>query len=207
MLVRSLAFALLLAVAAPIAAAQNEQSEQPAPKIDAIENPELPPPPEIQPTPPAPTLEPQTEPQITEPEAVPPQSPSGGNQAPMIHGRLALSLEDALKMGLENNLDVQVERYSPLIAEMDAAVAWGAFEPTASADFGYHESQIPNSNVLFGTKESVNRDTGGSGGLGGLLPLLGTQYNAQFDSDRLTTNNAIETLSPKYTSGWRVDVT
>src|SRR5215468_11107903 len=114
MLVRSLVPILLLALAAPLAAAAQDQ--QPAPKIDAIENPELPPPPEVQPTPPAPALEPQTtEPPITEPEAVPQQPPSGGNQAPMIHGKLALSLEDALKMGLENNLDVQVQRYSPLI--------------------------------------------------------------------------------------------
>jgi outer membrane protein TolC len=207
MLVRSLVFTLLLAVAAPIAAAQNEEPEQPAPKINAIENPNLPPPPEVEPTPPAPALEPQVEPEITEPEAVPQQPPSGGNQAPMIHGRLALSLEDALKMGLENNLDVQVQRYSPLIAEMDAAIAWGAYEPTAVADFGYTESQLPNSNIIFGTTESVNRSTGGSGGLNGLLPLLGTSYHAEFDSDRITTNNTIEALSPRYTSGWRVDVT
>jgi outer membrane protein TolC len=205
MLVRSLVCVLLLALVAPIAAAA--QDEQPAPRIDAVENPELPPPPEIQPTPPAPALEPQVEPEITEPEAVPPQPPSGGNQAPMIHGTLALSLEDALKMGLENNLDVQVERYSPLIAEMDEAIAWGAFEPTAVADFGYTETQIPNSNILFGTTESVNRTTGGFGGLSGLLPLLGTTYNAQFDSDRITSNNTIEALSPRYTSGWHVDVT
>jgi len=205
MLVRSLVFTLLLALVAPITAAA--QDEEPAPKINAIENPELPPPPEVEPTPPAPAIEPQPEPQITEPEAVPPRPPSGGNQAPMIHGKLALSLEDALKMGLENNLDVQVQRYSPLIAEEDSAIAWGAFEPNAFADFGYTESQLPNSNILFGTKESINRTTGGDTGLTGLLPLLGTSYHAQFDSDRITTNNTIEALSPRYTSGWHVDVT
>ncbi|HVN37204.1 MAG TPA: TolC family protein [Myxococcota bacterium] len=207
MLVRSLVFVLPLALAAPIAAtAQNEQ-QQPAPKINAIENPNLPPPPEVQPTPPAPALEPPTEPQITEPETVPAQPPSGGNQAPMIHGKLALSLEDALKMGLENNLDVQVQRYSPLIADMDQKIAWGAYEPTSYAEMGYSDSQIPNSNILFGTKESINKSTDGFGGLRGLLPWLNTEYTAEFDSARLETNSAIEAQSPKYTSGWHVGIT
>ena len=41
-----------------------------------------------------------------------------------IHGKLNLSLADAIKMGLENNLDVAVERYSPFIAYEDQRVAW-----------------------------------------------------------------------------------
>jgi outer membrane protein TolC len=207
MFVRTLVCALLLALAAPTAGlAQDIDTE---PKIDAIESPTVPPPPEIEPGPPAPALEPTIEPSVTEPEAVPesaePEAPN--TQAPMLHGKLALTLEDALKMGLENNLDVQVERYAPLIAEMDEAISWGAFDPEAYADFGYTESQVPNSNVLFGTTESVNRTTDGFSGLRGQLPLLGTFYTAQFDSDRITTNNTIEALSPRYTSGWHLDVT
>jgi outer membrane protein TolC len=125
----------------------------------------------------------------------------------MLHGRLGLSLEDAIKMGLENNLDVQVERFAPLIAEMDEAISWGAFDPESFAEFGYSDNQTPNSNVLFGTLESVNRSTDGFAGLRGLVPLLGTEYSAQYDSARLTTNNTIEALSPKYTSGWSLAVT
>jgi len=214
MFVRTFVCALLLALAAPVAAPA-AQGQDTQPKIDAIESPQVPPPPEIEQRAPAPALEPQIEPDTTVPaepeeaaEPAPAAEPHPDNaQAPMLHGKLALSLEDALKMGLENNLDVQVQRYGPLISEMDEAIAWGAYDPTAFANFGYTESQLPNSNVLFGTAESINRTTDGFGGFHGLLPILGTQYNAQFDSDRITTNNTIEALSPKYTSGWRVDVT
>jgi outer membrane protein TolC len=125
----------------------------------------------------------------------------------MLHGTLALSLEDAIKMGLENNLDVQVQRYDPLIAEMDEKIAWGAYDPTSYAEFGYSDHQTPNSSAIFGTLETVNRSTDGFTGLRGLLPWLGTQYSAEFDSGRATSNTAIEALSPKYTSGWTVSIT
>jgi outer membrane protein TolC len=196
--------------AAPVTNAEPEatvptEEVTPAPVTDPQDQPALPEP-SIEPQAPATELEPaqpdtatQAEP---EPEGIAPPQGSG----PLIHGRLALSLEDAIKMGLENNLDVQVERYAPLIAEMDAAAAWGAYDPLAYAEGGYTESQVPNSNVLFGTTESVNRSTDGFGGLTGFLPILGTEYRAQFDSGRLTTNNTIEALSPKYTSGWNVSV-
>ena len=218
MLVRTLACTLLLALAAPLPTRAAEQEQQPPPDTSgeaAIENPNLPPPPEIEPGAPAPALETQPEPALTEPEAVPapraeapePEAaPAPRAEVPMLHGRLALSLEDALKMGLENNLDVQVQRYSPLIAEMNEKIAWGAFDPTGFAEFGYADTQTPNSTAIFGTLEAVNRDTDGFAGFRGMLPLLGTEYNAQFDSDRITTNNEIEALSPKYTSSWRVDV-
>jgi outer membrane protein TolC len=208
MSVRTLVFALLLALAAPVAAPAQDEDTQP--QLDAIESPQVPPPPEIEPGPPAPALEPLVEPELSVPEE-PPESAvqeprPDATQGPMLHGKLALTLEDALKMGLENNLDVQVQRYSPLIAEMDQAIAWGAYEPEAFAEFGYTESQLPNANVLFGTNESVNRSTDGFTGLRGMLPLLGTEYAVQFDSDRTTTNNSIQALSPQYTSAWRFDV-
>ncbi len=193
MLARLLACAWLLAFVASDAVAEEEL----APPPEAIR--------ELETSPPETALEPEAE---APPEVVPEAPPAPAEpSAPLIHGRLALSLEDAIKMGLENNLDVQVQRYSPLIAEMDQGIAWGAYDPESFAELGYSESQLPNSNVLFGTSESVNRGTDGFAGFRGLLPLLGTEYRAQFDSGRNTTNTSIEALSPKYTSGWSVSLT
>jgi outer membrane protein len=219
MLARQLACALLLTLALG-GAARAQEDETPAP-VTPAEPTYTPPTEEVAPA--QPVQEPATEltPETLSPEpetaAEPtvepePQTPPGaplpaGETAPLIHGRLALTLDDAIKMGIENNLDVQVERYSPLIAEMDADAAWGAFDPLAFAEGGYTETQVPNSNILFGTEESVNRSTDGFGGISGMLPVLGTEYRAAYDSGRFTTNNTIEALSPKYTSNWNVSVT
>jgi outer membrane protein TolC len=109
-------------------------------------------------------------------------------------------------MGLENNLDVQVERYSPLIAEMDESIAWGAFDPTAFAEFGYLDSKTPSANALSGTEQVISRRTDGFGGLRGLLPLLSTEYEARFGSERETVNVPFSSLSPEYNSNWTVSL-
>ena len=123
------------------------------------------------------------------------------------HGVLELSLGDAIRMGLENNLDVQVQRYAPLIADFDLTAAWGAYDPTLFGEFAYNDSKTPNSFALSGVNTTVNRSSEGFGGVAGQLPLLSTEFSAQFDGRRATTNSTIQTFSPEYTSGWSVDVT
>ena len=131
----------------------------------------------------------------------------GAAPSPLLHGVLELSLGDAIRMGLENNLDVQVERYSPLIAEFDVDAAWGAYDPTAFAEIAYNDTRSESSFSLTGTAEDVNRSTEGFGGVRGQIPLLSTQLSAQFDASRAATNSGVQTFSPQYDSGWAIDVT
>jgi HAE1 family hydrophobic/amphiphilic exporter-1 len=126
--------------------------------------------------------------------------------APTLHGELALSLADAIAMGLENNLDVEVQRHLPLIAEEDIGVSWGAFDPTLFSDITYVDSRTPNVNVLLGTTLSKNtREPTGEGGLSGQLPILGSQYRLAFGGTEATTNNAISVLSPELDSALTLD--
>jgi outer membrane protein len=140
--------------------------------------------------------------------------PAPGDTGPLLHGTLELSLEDAIKMGLENNLDVQVERFGPMIAEFDEKAAWGAYDPEAYAQMFYRDQRDPSANVLLTTSSQASEDfisnsrsTDGLGGFRGILPVLGTQYNAHFSGSRETFNSGIQTLSPEYNSGWGIDVT
>jgi outer membrane protein TolC len=135
--------------------------------------------------------------------------PSHGSAAgPMLHGKLELSLGGAVAMGLENNLDVQVQRYSPLIAGYDEEIAWGAFDPQLFAEFGYLESKTPNTNALFNrSPENVQRLTDGFGGLRGIVPLLSSEYDFRYDGSRDLTNSDIIALSPELRSGWSLNLT
>jgi outer membrane protein TolC len=160
---------------------------------------------------PEPILEPPSEaaPEpIAEPETQPPaESRHGEAPAPLLHGTLELSLQDAIKMGLENNLDVQIERYSPMIADLDLTAAWGAYDPEFFSEIKYTDYKTPNSFAISGVTKSVNRSTEGLGGLRGVLPLASTQFSTQFDGGRSTTNSLAEGLIPRYDSGWSIDVT
>jgi outer membrane protein TolC len=128
--------------------------------------------------------------------------------APLLHGRLELSLEDAIRMGLENNLSVQVERYSPIIAGYDEDIAWGAYDPTLFAEFGYADTRIANTSIIAGLSNPTTntRATDGFGGLRGILPILGTEYSAQFDGSQTNSNAAFRSLSPEYNSSWSVNL-
>ncbi len=133
-----------------------------------------------------------------EPVPAPPTRRTGGPTPSTLHGDLSLSLADAIRMGLENNLNVEVERYTPYIAHEDAEQAWGAYDPELFSDFAYRNAQLDNSFSLTGQRLSKQREYAGNGGFRGIVPLLGSSYSLGYESGRYTTNSAIELLSPKF---------
>ena len=130
-----------------------------------------------------------------------PGVPSG----PMLHGKLELSLAAAIAMGLENNLDVQVQRYGPILSGYDEEIAWGAYDPEFYAEFGYSDINTPNTNLLWGPPEGTDRETDGVAGFRGLVPLLSSQYTVDFDGSKKTTNQPWEGFSPKFNSSWSLN--
>jgi outer membrane protein len=143
-------------------------------------------------------------PEAAEPTPAPAPEMAGG---PLLHGTLELSLQDAIRMGLENNLDVQIERYAPMIAALDYNAAWGAYDPELFAEAYYKDSRTPNAFALSGVDTTVTRSTEGFGGVRGVLPLLSTEYSAQFSGARRMFNSTIQSLSPEYDSGWSLNLT
>ncbi|MDH3520163.1 MAG: TolC family protein [Myxococcales bacterium] len=134
---------------------------------------------------------------------------AGGDlgSGPLLHGKLALSLADAISMGLENNLDVQVQRYAPLIAGFDEKIAWGSFDPQLFAELAYVSTKSPTSSGFEDESVIVSRETAGFGGFRGMFPLLGTEYAAEFDGGRYLTDSTWESLSPKLRSSWSLRLT
>ena len=130
-------------------------------------------------------------------------SPAPGVPAgPMLHGKLELSLAAAIAMGLENNLDVQVQRYGPILSGYDEEIAWGAYDPEFFGEFRYSDVTRPTSFVLEGVETVTDRSRVGFGGFRGIVPLLSTEYSGQFDGGRYSTDQTFESLSPKLESGW-----
>ncbi len=210
MSVRRSWLALLVALAfAPLSAWSEEPGLSPAPEQAPATEETVPASDQTIPAPEEATPAPETaEPAPEEPTPAPAEShPALANSGPLLHGTLELALEDAIRMGLENNLDVQVERYAPMIADLDVTAAWGAYDPEAFAELLYSDSKTPNSFAITGVTTNINRSTEGFGGLRGILPITSTRFSSQFNGGRGTTNSVAEVLSPRYDSGWSVDVT
>ena len=120
---------------------------------------------------------------------------------PSLHGSLKLTLAEAIRMGLENNLDVQVERFSPLIAGEEEEIAWGTYDPEFFGSVDYADGDRPTGFLTGGGATLIEETSvGGGTGIRGNVPLLGSSYNLEFTSSRDESDFALQFLSPEYNS-------
>jgi len=130
-------------------------------------------------------------------EDVPPaQSVPSPVAPPTLHGNLALSLQEAIEMGLENNLNLEVQRHGPLIADEEAQIAWGAYDPEFYGETTYLDSETPNANGLTSQTTTELKGIEGNGGFRGVVPWLGATYDLSLLSSHLETNSTIQSVSP-----------
>jgi outer membrane protein TolC len=113
-----------------------------------------------------------------------------------------LSIAEAVALSIRNNLNVEVERFEPLIQESNKEGAWGAYDPTISGDAGYEVIKTPNTFLAALNPIETNRESIAGGGVGvdQLIPYLGASVGFRFDSAEVTTRSAIQTLDPRYDS-------
>jgi outer membrane protein len=81
-------------------------------------------------------------------------------------GMLYLTVQDAVALALENNLDIEVARYNPIIAEwqLERSRAGGALPgvPSSAAQAG----NVANGQGVAGSQAAAGVNTGGNGGNG-----------------------------------------
>ena len=139
-----------------------------------------------QPAPPAPT-------------AVPAQAP------PVVTGPpRPLSIDEAVKLALDQNLGIQVERINPQLQDLSVAQARTAWVPSFSGGFSATTQDSPPSSFLSGGTGTITTTTsGGNVGVSQLLPW-GTSYSVSYDTNRNTTNNIFSSFNPQF--GGNLDV-
>ncbi len=147
---------------------------------------------------------PAPEPGPPAPSTLPP--PGGPEQEPGER----ISLGDAIRQALENNLNIDVARTTPLIADERVRAAEGAFDPVLFGDTNYNDDLLPTANqfqILFGgglqTKTEVY-DL--ESGLRGILPF-GLQYTSSYRFLRTESSSSFFSLEPQYDSGWVTELT
>jgi outer membrane protein TolC len=121
-----------------------------------------------------------------------------GPPPPTLPGELALSVDDAIAMSIENNLDVEIARFTPLISELDHTFAWGAYDPNLFGSFDYASTETPVASSLQTNTRLVEREATGGAGISGLVPKLGAGYEISYFGQRIQTTSSIQDLSPEY---------
>ena len=111
-----------------------------------------------------------------------------------------ISIDEAVKLGLEQNLGIQIQRYDPQIQDTAVSQARSFWSPSVSATLSKQSQSQAVTNSLAGGANSItngNLFTGAS--LSQTLPW-GASYSANWNNQRITTNNLFTTFSPQIAS-------
>lgn len=114
--------------------------------------------------------------------------------------QLPLTLDEAIRMALANNNDIDTSRNDVEIAEFNLRGARGIFDPIIAAESYYESTTVPTASLIGGAVNGAVTQTRffGSGGLSGFTPRFGGEYAVRFDSSRTTTSNTNAFLNPQF---------
>src|SRR5262245_5564273 len=145
--------------------------------------------------------------QVPQPAPATPQQPLtpyvvGQAKPPAVEGRrvMEMTLEQAMQIALENNLDLKAARLTPQGVDYQLASARAAFNPRLNGTYGYNNASTPvNNTILDPNIASVVqiRQTFNSN-MTQLLPFHGAQVGATFNNNRQTSNSNQVKLNPTY---------
>lgn len=136
-------------------------------------------------------------------------------------GKLNLSLDDAIALALENNLDIAVQRYTPWLDRMSLLLARSgangrvAFDPTVTSSINATDQTIPIANPLFsgvglsttGIASSIqDHSTNFNFGYTQNFPT-GTQLQVAFDNSRSSSPSSFNLFNPALQSSLAVTLT
>ena len=114
--------------------------------------------------------------------------------------QLRLSLDDAVRLGLENNIDLKVDRLDPQIAKERVGQAESVFLPALSSSLTRNSSLAPPTSFLVGN-QGVQSVTGtGSVSVSQRLPHFGTSYATGWDTTRSRSTSQFSNYNPILTS-------
>ena len=135
------------------------------------------------------------------------QTPQPATAAGQNRPVVALSLEDAVKLALDRNLDIAVQRLNPEINDIAIASAQAVYNPTLTSTIGpSSRSTLPTSQLQLaqGGGTTVTSTMTYNGGLSQSIPWGGGSFVAQLNNSRATanpvSNNAL--FNPQITSNW-----
>ena len=118
-------------------------------------------------------------------------APPTGDTAPM-----RLTMDDAVRLALQNNLDIAVDRLEPQLAEQRVAQATAAYRPSFAGIFGRNHQLQPPSNLLVNAGGTMTDTFNSTLGVGQRLPWAGTSYSVSWNASRQTTNSFFQNFSP-----------
>jgi outer membrane protein TolC len=118
---------------------------------------------------------------------------------------LRLTVDEAIKLALEHNIDLNVDRLDPQISDTRVAAAAGAFRPTFNTSLQRNSQVQPPASFLFPVATSSDIGTTNAG-LAQRLPWFGTTYNVGWTATHTNSNSFLNSYNPLLQSGLSMNV-
>jgi outer membrane protein TolC len=139
-------------------------------------------------------------------QALPPQGlPGAGART------IQLTLDDAIKLALDRNLDIAVQRLNPQTFDYSLAGLRAVFRPALTSQLGSQSQVNPVGNTLAGLPAGEKGVTQGvgtfNGGITQNLPWGGGGYALTLNNSRSTTNSLTSTLNPSFSTNYSFQYT
>lgn len=114
-----------------------------------------------------------------------------------------MSLDEVIKMTLQNSNDITVAETTVKMAEFNLKAARGVFDPLLANETSYFKSKVPSASSLGSTDGSLTTSSfANTATLSGSTPFAGGSYQFQFQSSRETSSNTFNTLNPQFPSAF-----
>jgi outer membrane protein len=108
-----------------------------------------------------------------------------------------LSIDEAVKLALEQNLGIQIQRIDPQIQDTGVALSRSFWSPSLTTNFSKNSQTLqPTSSLSGGATSILNANLSTAVGLNQTLPWGGA-YTATWNSSRFTTTNLFQGFSPQ----------
>src|SRR5438876_6816812 len=113
---------------------------------------------------------------------------------------LRLTVDDAVRMALDHNVDLSADRLDPQISDTRVAAAAGAFKPTFNTSLNRNDQLQPPSSFLVPTATRNDVVTSNTG-LTQRLPWFGTSYSVSWNATHTNSNSFLQSYNPLLQSG------
>jgi outer membrane protein TolC len=124
--------------------------------------------------------------------------------------KVPLTIEDAVKLALDKNLDIVVQRLNPEISDLSIATSRAAFFPSLTSTVLTQGTTTPSTNSIAGGAAAApvtNDAANWNGGLAQNLRWGGGSYNLSLNNTRTTSTSTVNLYNPAYQPLWTASFT
>ncbi len=119
--------------------------------------------------------------------------------------RVPLTLEEAVKLALDHNLDIAVQRVNQQTYDVSLASLRSVYSPTVTSTVSTQSQRTAATSTTSGAATGATINAGAmtfNGGLSQAVRWHGGSFSAALNNNRQTTSSLNATINPQYNTNW-----